>query len=173
MVRLIQWTIPSTIGLGIGLGFRDILHLSQHASTVSIFTHGTENNLDYYLDHLLWVLTCRSLGVVVKGLNHLNLNIPFVASCCADLYNLDQNLLFVASCYAGSRSFRTWPAVRCELCRTCIVHIQPEKHVLDHAACTAPTRQHGLDHTDQEHICPNISRSWAGDRWFWRCANWL
>ena len=34
------------------------------------------------------------------------------------------------------------------LCRICIVQIQPRKRVLDHADCTAPTRQHELDHTD-------------------------
>ena len=27
------------------------------------------------------------------------------------------------------------------------------KHVVDYADCTAPTRQHELAHTDQEHIC--------------------
>ena len=45
------------------------------------------------------------------------------------------------------------------LCRICTVHIQPRKHVLDHADYTVPTRQHELDHTDhtdhtdQEFIC--------------------
>ena len=38
--------------------------------------------------------------------------------------------------------------------RVCTVQIQPRKHLLDHAGYTAPTRQHGLDHTDQELICP-------------------
>ena len=35
------------------------------------------------------------------------------------------------------------------LCRICAVQIKPRKHVLvEHAGCTAPTRQHELDHTD-------------------------
>ena len=43
----------------------------------------------------------------------------------------------------------------CEmLCRICIVQIQPMKHVLHFAHYMAPTRQHELDHTDQEYICP-------------------
>ena len=33
-----------------------------------------------------------------------------------------------------------------------------------HAGHTAPTRQHELDHTDQESICPERSRSWNGNR---------
>ena len=32
--------------------------------------------------------------------------------------------------------------------RICIVQIQPRKHELVHPNCTAPTRQHELDHTD-------------------------
>ena len=45
------------------------------------------------------------------------------------------------------------------ICRICIVHIQPRKHVLDHEGYAAPTRQHELnhtdhtDHTDQELMC--------------------
>ena len=39
------------------------------------------------------------------------------------------------------------------LCRSCTVQIQPRKHVLDHADYAAPTRQHEVDHTDQEFIC--------------------
>ena len=38
------------------------------------------------------------------------------------------------------------------LWRICVVQIQPRKHVLDHADYTAPTRQHELDHTDQEYL---------------------
>ena len=46
----------------------------------------------------------------------------------------------------------------------------PTQEVLDHADCTASTRQHELDHTDhtdhtdQESICPERSRSWSGHR---------
>ena len=40
-----------------------------------------------------------------------------------------------------------------------VVQIQPRKLVLDHADCMAPTRQHELDHTYQEFICPEGSRS--------------
>ena len=52
------------------------------------------------------------------------------------------------------------------MCRICIVKIQPRKLVRDHAGYTAPTRQHELsieptDHTDQEYICPERSRSWS------------
>ena len=43
------------------------------------------------------------------------------------------------------------------LCRICIVQIQHKEHVLDHAEDTAPTRQHELDHTGQEYICPEKS----------------
>ena len=35
--------------------------------------------------------------------------------------------------------------------------IQPRKHVLDNADYTGRTRQHELDHTDQESICLEIS----------------
>ena len=38
------------------------------------------------------------------------------------------------------------------------MQIQPRKYV-DHAGSTASTRQHELDHTDQEYICPERSRS--------------
>ena len=38
--------------------------------------------------------------------------------------------------------------------KICIVQIKPRKHVPDHADYSAPTRQHGLDHTDREYICP-------------------
>ena len=31
------------------------------------------------------------------------------------------------------------------LCRIRVVHIQPKKHVLDRAGCTAPTRRHERD----------------------------
>ena len=48
------------------------------------------------------------------------------------------------------------------LYRICTVQVQPRKHVLDHADYTAPTRQHGLDHTDQQSICPEGSRSSLG-----------
>ena len=34
-----------------------------------------------------------------------------------------------------------------------MVHIQRRDRVLDRADNTAPTRQHELDHTDQEYIC--------------------
>lgn len=36
------------------------------------------------------------------------------------------------------------------LCRICITQVQSRKHVLDHAECTDPTRQHELGHTDQD-----------------------
>ena len=39
----------------------------------------------------------------------------------------------------------------------CIVHIQPKKHVLDHADHATPTHQHYLHHTDhtgQEYVFP-------------------
>ena len=45
------------------------------------------------------------------------------------------------------------------LCVICVPQIQPRKHVLDRADYTAPTRQRGLDHTDQGYICPERSRS--------------
>ena len=35
------------------------------------------------------------------------------------------------------------------LCRICVAHVPPRKHVPDHAGYTAPTRQHELDHTDR------------------------
>ena len=38
------------------------------------------------------------------------------------------------------------------LCRICIVHIQPKKHVLDHADPSTPTRQHELDHIQIRNI---------------------
>ena len=50
------------------------------------------------------------------------------------------------------------------LCRICVVQIQPRRRVLYLADCMASTRQHELDHTDQECICPEISRSRAGNR---------
>ena len=50
------------------------------------------------------------------------------------------------------------------MCRICAVQIQPRKLVLDHADYTAPTRQHDLDRTDQESICPDGSRSWRENR---------
>ena len=37
--------------------------------------------------------------------------------------------------------------------------MQPRQHVLHHAGFTAATRRHGLDHADQESICPDRSRS--------------
>ncbi|CAN0242423.1 unnamed protein product, partial [Laminaria digitata] len=52
------------------------------------------------------------------------------------------------------------PTCRYELwCRICIpvVQIQPRKHVLDRAGFKAPTRQHELDPTDREPICPERS----------------
>ena len=55
------------------------------------------------------------------------------------------------------------------LCRICIVQIQPRKYVLYHADHTAPTRQHELDHTDQEYICPERSRARSGHRLSARC----
>ena len=36
------------------------------------------------------------------------------------------------------------------LCRMYVVQIQLNRHVLDHADCTAPTRKHELDHTDHD-----------------------
>ena len=54
------------------------------------------------------------------------------------------------------------------LCKICVVQIQPRKRALDHAGYTAATRQHGLghtDHTDQESICPEISRYVSRIRW--------
>ena len=36
----------------------------------------------------------------------------------------------------------------------CTVQTQPRKGAVDHAAFSAPTRQHELDHADQESICP-------------------
>ena len=46
------------------------------------------------------------------------------------------------------------------LCRICSrAQIQPKEHVLDHAGYTTPTRQHELDHADQESIFPERSRS--------------
>ena len=56
------------------------------------------------------------------------------------------------------------------LWRICVVQIQPRKHVLDLADYTASTRQHELDHTDhtdQEPIRPERSRSSCGDRWIY------
>ena len=52
-----------------------------------------------------------------------------------------------------------------------MVQIQPRKPVLDHADYIARTRQHELDHTDhtdQEHIFHEISRSPSGNRLFVR-----
>ena len=43
------------------------------------------------------------------------------------------------------------------------VQIQLRKHVLDHADYTAPVQQHELDHTDQESIRREISRSCSGN----------
>ena len=54
------------------------------------------------------------------------------------------------------------------LCRIGTAQIQTRKHVLHHADCTVPTRQHELDHTDhtnhtdhtdREYICPETSTS--------------
>ena len=56
----------------------------------------------------------------------------------------------------------SWWVVQDLIC--CVVHIQPRKHVLDRAEYTAPSQQHELDctdHTDQESLCPEISRSWT------------
>ena len=50
------------------------------------------------------------------------------------------------------------------MCRICIVQIQPRKHILDRAEYTAPTRKHEQDHTGQEYICPETSRSCCGNR---------
>ena len=36
-----------------------------------------------------------------------------------------------------------------------MVQVQPRKHALDHAGCTAPTWQHELDQTHQGPICPS------------------
>ena len=44
------------------------------------------------------------------------------------------------------------------------IQIQSGKHVLDYADYTAPTRQHELDHTnhtDDQYICPERSRSYV------------
>ena len=48
---------------------------------------------------------------------------------------------------------------RDRLCRTRIAQIQPGKrfYYVDHAEYAASTRQHELDHTDQEYICPERS----------------
>ena len=47
------------------------------------------------------------------------------------------------------------------LCRICVtVQIQLRKCVLDHADSAASTRQLELDHTDQECIWPERSRSY-------------
>ena len=57
-----------------------------------------------------------------------------------DLDHLDHPDPYLPLCYcAGS---------------ICIVQIQLPKHVLDHAACTASTGQHELDHKDQEIYLP-------------------
>ena len=50
------------------------------------------------------------------------------------------------------------------LCRICLVQIIPRKSVLDEADYTAPTWQHGLDHTDQQYICPERCRSYRSYR---------
>ena len=42
--------------------------------------------------------------------------------------------------------------------------------MLDHADLEAPTRQHEVDHTDQELICPEISKSSSGNRRSVRCV---
>ena len=50
----------------------------------------------------------------------------------------------------------------------CTVQIQPRKPVLDYADYTAPTRQHELEHTDQEFIFPAwhiIQIMNCGNRW--------
>ena len=57
------------------------------------------------------------------------------------------------------------------LCRIRIVQIQPKKHILDHADFTTSIRQHELDHTDQESICPEVSASFSGEGWSIRCVN--
>ena len=38
--------------------------------------------------------------------------------------------------------------------RICAVQVQSGKHALDDADCTTLIRQHELDHTDQESVCP-------------------
>ena len=45
------------------------------------------------------------------------------------------------------------------LCTACMLaaQIQPRTHVEDHADDTDPTRQHYLDPTNQEPICPERS----------------
>ena len=48
------------------------------------------------------------------------------------------------------------------LCRICAVQIQPSKDVVYHADNMASIRQCQLHHTDQEPICPEISRSSSG-----------
>ena len=51
---------------------------------------------------------------------------------------------------------------RYELCRICILQLQPRKRVPDHAGHTAPTRQHyshERHRTDQESICLGRSTS--------------
>ena len=51
--------------------------------------------------------------------------------------------------------------------RRCVASVHyrsnPGKHVLDHADYTAPIRQHELNHTDQEAISPQGSRSSSGN----------
>ena len=39
-----------------------------------------------------------------------------------------------------------------KLCRICTIQVQPRKHVLDHVDFGALTRQHEIDHTDQQHF---------------------
>ena len=77
-------------------------------------------------------------------------------------------ILFDTSDRSRSTSFVWILSCRYEmLCRICTVHIQSRKHVIDHADCTAPTLQHELDHTDQESICPERSRSSSGKSMIW------
>ena len=37
-----------------------------------------------------------------------------------------------------------------------IIQFQPRKPVVDHAESTAPTRQHELDHTDEEYTVSDL-----------------
>ena len=63
-----------------------------------------------------------------------------------------------------SRSSRSCICLYVMLCRICMLQIKPRTRAIDQADHTAPTRQHGLDHVDQEPLCPDRSRSWS--RWW-------
>ena len=55
---------------------------------------------------------------------------------------------------------------RCDiLCRIRVVQIQPRKRGLDNSDCTASTRQHELDYTDQEQIWSAWHRWSIWNRW--------